>query len=190
MTTYRISLHVMSVGVIFSDECRRNFLSEYDSCAQNRCTRLGSSKKDPEEWKQLALWLWEAHNSVNVRLMKEKAEREGRLTTSEDEAKARWPSRLECRKCWNDDGTWDDEVIFKYLRIQYWPDDKKTQELQEELDIRDPNEPFVISMDEESHDSSVFLVIPVAAFVCVAVAWYWRKLEKDKTGRHKKTDIL
>lgn len=114
------TLHDYIANFFACDECRRNFLTEYDACAHDRCTRLGSSATDDKEWKELALWLWETHNAVNVRLMKEQAERDNRLTTIEDERRVQWPSRQACPKCWFDTGSWDEEVVFKYLRYEYW----------------------------------------------------------------------
>lgn len=113
-------LHDYIANFFTCEECRRNFLQSFDACDHDRCSRLGSSTKDEHEWKQLALWLWETHNGVNVRLMKEKAQREGRMVTEEDERRAMWPSRLQCSTCWREDGTWDDDTIFKFLRISYW----------------------------------------------------------------------
>eukprot|EP00978_Attheya_sp_CCMP212_P048114 scaffold474409_cov63-Attheya_sp.AAC.2 len=76
--------------------CRTNFLQMYDDCAFDRCNRLTPEFGSLADWKQLALWLWETHNDVNVRLMKERAVKEKRITTSEDEVNARWPSRSDC----------------------------------------------------------------------------------------------
>lgn len=102
--------------------CRLNFLAMYDSCSHNRCERMAPHKgaTQHDDWIQLAVWLWEVHNSVNVRLMKERAEREHRDTTHQDELDAEWPSRSECPRCWRPDETWDEELIYKYLRLQYW----------------------------------------------------------------------
>jgi hypothetical protein len=62
------------------------------------------------------------HNAVNVRLLKEKYEREkiGRVPTSEEENAVTWPSGKDCPVCWHADGGWDDTIIYKYLRLEYW----------------------------------------------------------------------
>ena len=104
--------------------CQQNFLTAYDACSFDRCTRLHSysDDPDPDEWKQLSLWLWETHNAVNVRLLHERAQREGRTVpvTLQDEINVKWPSTQDCYACWRKDGTWDEHFVYLYLRISYW----------------------------------------------------------------------
>jgi thiol oxidase len=100
--------------------CRVNFLAAYDACAHDRCTRLIKEAGNIPDWKELALWLWETHNAVNVRLLHERGERDGRTVTQEDEINARWPSLRDCSPCWRDDGSWDEENIYQYLKLEYW----------------------------------------------------------------------
>ena len=113
-------------------ECASHFLSQYDQCQANRrCDRLidvveGATDDD---WKELALWMWEFHNDVNVRLLHEsadtkrkKASREagpGKATTR-DAVNVLWPTLRECLLCYKDDGSWDDASVFLYLEQTYW----------------------------------------------------------------------
>ena len=72
-------------------------------------------------WAQLPVWLFESHNSVNVRLLHEKYDDEKLgVPTHGDEVKVMWPSRKECPACWDRNGGWDDIKLYKYLRIEYW----------------------------------------------------------------------
>ena len=129
--------------------CQENFLKAYDSCSFDRCNRLKPHTDDdendsyPTDWEQLPLWLWETHNAVNVRLLHERADREGKTVTAQDEVDVRWPSRLECPGCWRDDGSWDEDVVYKYLRITYWPNDSLTADYRRQL------ESFRVSVDDE-----------------------------------------
>jgi thiol oxidase len=100
--------------------CRMNFLLAFDTCAHDRCSRLSNDAGSVGEWKELAVWLFETHNAVNVRLMKEKAEREKRTPTLEDEINKQWPARDGCQRCWREDGSWDEENVFRFLRLTYW----------------------------------------------------------------------
>jgi thiol-disulfide isomerase/thioredoxin len=102
--------------------CQENFLAAFDSCAFDRCNRLkpDTDDPDPKDWEQLSLWLWETHNAVNVRLLHERADREGRIISPQEEEAVQWPSRKECPSCWRNDGTWDEDDMFKFLRIVYW----------------------------------------------------------------------
>jgi hypothetical protein len=101
------------------EECRSNFLKAYDECELDGCNRLKHYKK-PSGWRQLPIWLFELHNAVNLRLMKEQAEEEGRVPTPEDELSTRWPTKKECPMCFKGNGTVDEETLLKHLRIEYW----------------------------------------------------------------------
>lgn len=188
--------------------CRRNFLSNFEACSQDRCHRLGSSQESEKEWKQLPLWLWEEHNDVNIRLKREKKEREqGGIEvqlSSEETWDARWPSRYDCPACWHDDGTWDDEIIYKYLRIKYWPieDAKNVQyakEIQQHnahhvshrldddfLDRKDAEEDDEV---EEETDARFLIGIPALGLITLVVAIIRKQIQLDRTGRHKKIDL-
>jgi hypothetical protein len=101
------------------EECRTNFVAAYDACSHDRCNRLNTDDLSLEGWMQLPLWLSETHNSVNVRLMKEEAGRQGRTPTPADEVAKEWPSLQACEKCWAEDGT-REVSTYKYLRVDYW----------------------------------------------------------------------
>jgi len=102
-------------------ECVSNFQVMYDSCSFERCTKLtyDTSNSNNSSNKELSLWLWNMHNFVNVRLYKEK----NSIPLIHDIEKALWPSRNDCAMCWNNDvdGTFNGEVMFRYLQYSYWP---------------------------------------------------------------------
>jgi hypothetical protein len=106
------------------DECRLNFIQMYENCNFERCTRLSmDSSLEPSDWKELALWLWEVHNDVNVRLLHEESSKksDGDGVTKGDEERVKWPSIEDCPLCWYDGGGWNDEVVYRYLDSVYWP---------------------------------------------------------------------
>mmetsp|Transcript_31117 Transcript_31117/g.51859 ORF Transcript_31117/g.51859 Transcript_31117/m.51859 type:complete len:400 (-) Transcript_31117:62-1261(-) len=111
--------------------CRENFVQNYDECENNRrCDRLSDNIESATvpDWKELPLWLWEVHNEVSVRLVKERAalsfERKGvrKMVRVKDEVKAIWPNVDSCILCFNDDGTWNEGEVFRFLERSYWPD--------------------------------------------------------------------
>jgi hypothetical protein len=71
---------------------------------------------------ELPLWLFEEHNAVNVRLLHEAAERTKQEVTSEKEIGVQWPSRAECPTCWLDEQRWDEDNVYRFLRLNYWYD--------------------------------------------------------------------
>jgi Erv1 / Alr family/Thioredoxin len=121
--------------------CRDNFLSIFDACGFNRCDRLSDYPiEDENDWIELPLWLYEMHNHVNVRLMKEKATRDRNDVTDADIVNVQWPSRQECSTCWKNNTeqdesltTWRSDMIYKFLRLEYGSRDAYTSDLRREL---------------------------------------------------------
>lgn len=108
------------------DVCRWNFVSSFDNCAHDHCHRLAPVMSplasNGTQNKELALWLWETHNAVNTRLMKESAEREDREVTEQERLAASFPTREMCSDCWFDDQMkrHDKDAVFAFLRNWYW----------------------------------------------------------------------
>jgi thiol-disulfide isomerase/thioredoxin len=100
--------------------CRMNFMAAFDSCAHDRCHRLDNNAASVEKWRELPLWLFETHNSVNLRLLHEKGEREEFTPTLQDEINKQWPARDDCPQCWRDDGGWVEDHVIERLKIDYW----------------------------------------------------------------------
>ena len=169
--------------------CRMNFLNAYDSCAHDRCNRLHDNIGDLAAWKQLPLWLFETHNSVNVRLVKEQAERDNRVPTHQDEINAQWPSRLECPKCWRADGSWDEEIVYLFLLDQYWPDDGTTSQKTRRALFQ---ETLLIEPDDMDNEGSLITSVlkfgPILALLITICYFYKKQTYVRKTGRHKKLD--
>lgn len=138
--------------------CSKHFVDQYDDCDNlERCMRLADDENAASEadWKELAKWLWEFHNSVSVRILHQNADSRrkagGHLGMSPpqygpakasvmDEIAVLWPTVDSCLKCFNADGSWDEEAVFLHLETQYWPasnPDPKTARLlrlEQELD--------------------------------------------------------
>ncbi|KAI2503322.1 Erv1 / Alr family [Fragilaria crotonensis] len=189
------TLHDYITEFLACDVCRRHFVADFDACTHDRCNRLGSSTTDPEEWKQFPLWLWEVHNDVRVRLLHEKAERENRKASKAEEIAAQWPSRDDCPACWLSDGSWDDEVIYKYLRITYWTEDSVSASYRRDLERHNQKKLEKLRGDNDDDDEKSQPFLPFFAFqfvggavVLIAVACIQKKVERDRTGRHKKVD--
>lgn len=110
--------------------CREQFLSVFDTGGLRLRQRLKQPKAhttfknnhprapSEESWNELALWMWELHNEINVRLLREeymaraaaaevlthyKASKSNVMVPTLDEEDAvRWPSRTACPACWLD----------------------------------------------------------------------------------------
>ncbi|CAB9528222.1 Protein disulfide-isomerase A6 [Seminavis robusta] len=101
--------------------CRSHFVADYDECSNRRCVRLTDSTEDASfaDWQELSKWLWEVHNSVNIRLYNERNKE--RHVSIHDEVSALFPSVEDCVSCFLDDGGYDEESIFLFLENEYWP---------------------------------------------------------------------
>jgi thiol-disulfide isomerase/thioredoxin len=102
------------------EACRMNFMSAFDACAHDRCHRLDNNANSVDQWRELPLWLFETHNSVNIRLLHEKGEREEYRPTLQDEINKQWPARDNCPHCWRDDGGWVEDHVVEQLKVDYW----------------------------------------------------------------------
>lgn len=112
--------------------CRDHFIAQYDECSFRRCVRLTDDEllATPEDWKQLALWLWEVHNHVSIKVAHERIEREmeNAKTTRhrmavlkrEDEIKHLYPSLEQCFQCFDENGSFDEANVFEFLEATYW----------------------------------------------------------------------
>ena len=126
-------------------ECVQNFLKMYDSCEYQRCSRLTKTTKlsgdikAELEWRALPLWLYEAHNGVNVRLLKEKAMREKQATiTVQELIDVQYPAVEECPVCWSKPDSkgkrsWNETAVFSFLQLEYGTHDETVAAFQTRL---------------------------------------------------------
>lgn len=105
------------------DSCKRSWMEMYDEA----CCGLHNSDHSlalanqltgtDEQWKQLAIWIWEVHNEINIRRQRYK-----------NPTTLLWPSREECAKCWpsvnglmaTSMDSFDQEELFNHLKRSYW----------------------------------------------------------------------
>lgn len=80
--------------------CRAHFLAAFDKCLFGRC-----EISNEFDFNSLQMWLWKLHNSVSLRILKEKAAEASPSPSSHvQELKASvesfiWPSKPQCAKC-------------------------------------------------------------------------------------------
>jgi hypothetical protein len=170
--------------------CRQNFLTEFDGCALDRCNRL-SSENNLEDWIQYPVWLFEEHNSVSVRLLNEKYQREKRPSpTAEEEKTKQWPARHDCPNCWhkNDHGGFDDVTIYKFLRMEYWPEDEIAKDYRVELLKEAHSRHSDSGSSLPTRPSLMITLTPLMVLAGLAALWYKDKSERRRSGMHKKQD--
>ncbi|GFQ06891.1 sulfhydryl oxidase 1 [Phtheirospermum japonicum] len=163
------------------EECRQHFYS--------MCSSVTTPFKKSRDF---ALWLWDAHNKVNERLIKDEAS----LGTGDPQfPKTIWPPRQLCPSCHlnrkaKNPIEWDRDGVHKFL-IEYYGNTLVTLYKDKEL----PAEKRVDSVLAEDLASSVSahaLVVPVGAALAIAVAscafgalaCYWRQQQKSRKYKH------
>ena len=77
---------------------------------------------DTQHWREFALWLWKAHNEMNVVTLKNELKEIGIECCSKvQELKVLYPSPQDCPGCHDEYGVWDNDKVYEYLKTQYWP---------------------------------------------------------------------
>lgn len=117
------ALHLFVEQFFLCEECRIHFVHDYQSCAYDRCSRLIDYKKKASihHWIQLPLWLYETHNGVNERLRSERIENKEENESTYTNQQILWPPIEECPRCWVlSQGRWEEEMVYRYLRLTYW----------------------------------------------------------------------
>ena len=171
--------------------CRINFLHEFDSCGFNRCERLTTEFGSLEDWKELPLWLFEFHNGVNLRLKKERTEKDNRIPTQQELTDVEWPARKDCPSCWYADGRFDPDKIYLFLQLTYWPDELISSVKTRNLIFGRNTVELDTNKEEGETESWIYSLagLVVASFVLTAVSWaHQKQREVERTGKHKKVD--
>lgn len=145
------------------EECVDNFLSMYDSCELRNCEVL-DDKNGPslkEHWIKFPIWLWLAHNQVNVRLRKEELERKSQTLSPADAIAARWPPRQLCEDCWDVHNGYDENAVYTFLKDTYWPDSRSSSPMQGSFLTQ-----ATLSL-QEYHHSRLFIICSILFFFLV-----------------------
>ncbi|KAH9623147.1 hypothetical protein KSS87_011001, partial [Heliosperma pusillum] len=169
------------------EECRQHFF--------DMCSRVSIPFNKTQDF---ALWLWDAHNTVNKRLLKE----EGTLGTADPKyPKTIWPPEQLCPACYLSSPTkdaadhinWNKDEVFKFL-VRYYgimlPSLYKNKGLLRE------EEPQHLHSEELAATSNP-VVVPIGAAAAIAVAscafgalaCVWRSKQKSRKEETKEPSI-
>ncbi|KAG8382806.1 hypothetical protein BUALT_Bualt05G0116000 [Buddleja alternifolia] len=161
------------------EECRQHFYG--------MCSSVSNPFKNAQDF---VLWLWDAHNKVNKRLMKEE---ESLGTADPNFPKIVWPPRQLCPSCYltknsKKDNEWDRDEVYKFL-IGYYGGTLTSLYKDKEI-ITDRKIDGVIAEDLVASANAV--VVPVGAALAIAVAscafgalaCYWRQHQKSRKYKH------
>jgi hypothetical protein len=122
---------------IHCENCRKLFTTLYDEA----CCALHNSDHsiadataqdaigDDQDWRDLAIWIWEIHNEVSVRTRHSFRKGYNKFPHKASTSLL-WPSLEECPKCWQtktsgsgqliDMNSYDRDAVYKYLKETYW----------------------------------------------------------------------
>ncbi|KAL7538567.1 hypothetical protein ACHAWF_006133 [Thalassiosira exigua] len=167
------------------EQCREYFVDMFDTCGFNHCRRFKQPQKlpSPESWTEFALWLWEIHNDVNIKIVEAQLKKEGGVDTPKQKLdRYNWPPTEECPTCRDSSGKWDKDVVLGHLKKGYWPGGVQNFRyvVLKKKDYNEEESRWVLSDLLEN----LFFLALSAAFVM----WCTRKQYITVTGRHKKMD--
>ena len=175
------------------DVCRWNFVDMYERCGLNHCKRLidtmpelsgASAETQVEQGRELAMWFWEVHNAVNVRLMREAATRDDRKVTKQEKLSAVFPTKSHCPTCWLNDGMtqYDPDEVFGFLQRWYWPVHERGDSRFKAIIKRRFGHTKVVTSTKEQWESWWFVIGPIAIIVAMLLRKY---LEKKANTQRK-----
>ena len=118
--------------------CRDTWIQLYDDKCRDGNDMVPWGKKSDgsgnvDEWRRLAIWIWEIHNEVTVR--RDELAWRGYVDRKNNPRMAPssslWPTEEECPKCWisltDDTGmvmnmySYDKDQLYNHLKRIYWP---------------------------------------------------------------------
>jgi len=161
-------------------ECSSHFVHMYDSCQNDLCHRLLPSS----DTRQVPLWLWEIHNIVNVRLARERLEREtgGAIAAIENtNQESLWPSIIECPICRSLE-SWDSAAVYDFLKDTYWPDNSSNSASKVRITA-------TLNSVVLTHGHTKAIAIIALSLVLVVMALMNKNKRRKKSGMHKKVDL-
>ena len=127
-----------------------------------------------------------------MRLQRERLEQEGMPTPTKMEVRqVQWPSEKDCPRCWNADGSWDRDVVYNHLVLEYWPkaggmSGGRAKNLRKRSDRA---ESLLVS-----HESGFFSasnkIVQAGTVLFLIAGWLLvhRQTKKNRYGRGKKFD--
>lgn len=128
------------VSVMYAGHVIRSFIDKlYARCSvcRNLWIRLYNDSistvpgGDIDDWRHLAIWIWEIHNEITVRRDQSAEKGYKGLELRMAPSISLWPTKTECPKCWqslhDDTGvamnmdSYDPNEVYEQLKKTYWP---------------------------------------------------------------------
>ena len=160
------------------DDCVRTFVAQYDECDFRHCDRLTKASIDlsDNQWRQFALYIWEVHNAISVRVLmeKESGQSPGKISA----ISVVWPEMERCVLCIQEDGTWDEDQVHRHLIENFWSG----------LD-KDFNSDLLTAY-ERSLERAPFSdgIFYLSLILMAIITWSIKRRTIETTGHHKKHD--
>jgi len=158
------------------ETCQLNFLRDYDDCEFRRCevvhdTPVEKKGAGYESSKGAAVWMWEVHNSVTLRVKGE----EGFQASV-------WPSPGACPKCYKngDESHFDKDAVYEFLADYYYRTFKVSTVKQ---DLLASNKLYAEIEEIQGGGwwkTSFFILAMVAAVILLCRFGFMGKLKKKK----------
>lgn len=157
--------------------CRKNFIEQYDRCEYDRCDRLRDTTENLSEfdWREFPLYLWEYHNGVSAtvarKLISEAQAGKSKTTTSQ-----LWPSMDDCLTCRAEDGSWNKQRVYEYLRETYWGEIADNGAAEKSELSHDGGGGFHLDSTSALHTiAALGVAIIILSFIKIWSSWFLRR---------------
>ncbi|KAG9151400.1 hypothetical protein Leryth_025498 [Lithospermum erythrorhizon] len=193
-----VLLHSLSVRIddgesqnTFKSTC--NFIHDFfvcEECRQHFHEMCSSVSKPFEKARDFVLWLWEAHNEVNERLMKDEAS----FRTGDPKfPKVIFPPKQLCPSCYSSEPkngnrniSWDHDEVYRFLTNYYGEvlvSEYKDKDSLPNVETGKLAEELVASPNSVVVPFGAALGIAAASCGFGALAWLWRSRQKSRKPR-------
>ena len=217
--------YVNEFGFANNRKAGENVVASYSACQKSESCRqdMGLEKKgllsrfrkkipittDPS-WRNLAIWLWQAHQSYRIERLRQTKEGYDSLLDSEE---VQWPPAALCPKCYAsgtivdpddhkiflfsqdivrdavNDITWNKQRVYEHLKREYWPNTLQSPRVV--VISRLTTRKRLAELKDRVHSSgwSIVSLLLLAVAMCMALNFSMvRRYLAGFSGRHKKME--
>jgi hypothetical protein len=99
---------------------RQHLVQQLDICQEQKCLQVNKISAMVSEWIKLPLYVSKTHTDITIKMQHDQAKKDGKVIPSfQQHMSAMWPPKHYCPKCWDDHGKWNNDVVYKYMQLEY-----------------------------------------------------------------------
>lgn len=96
------------------------FVQYLERCRDEKCLQTNTISAMVSEWIKLPLFLSKTHSEISIQKQHDLSKKKGiAIPSLQQHISAMWPPKLYCPKCWDDYGKWNNDVVYKFMQLEY-----------------------------------------------------------------------